>query len=112
MLAFSERGMRMPADIEGRIIFRLFAEGSKSESMQPYLVLPDGSEVRVTFSGDNPFENTSLEDDDGRTVIVSGDYSPQDPSLFEITAIREPVASEEGDDASVPSADGDEGEVI
>ncbi len=103
----------MPADIEGRIIFRLFAEGSKSGSMQPYLVLPDGSEVRVTFSGDNPFENSSLVDDDGLAVVVSGDYCPHDPSLFEITSIMEKKIPEEVDDdaSAAPSAGAEDVEV-
>jgi hypothetical protein len=43
----------------GHVVFMKFAEGSKSESMRPFIVTPHET-LRLHVKGDNPFDNQSL----------------------------------------------------
>jgi hypothetical protein len=45
---------------EGYVVFLPWAPGSRSESLQPFLVTGPGSAVRLFCPGDNPFQNESL----------------------------------------------------
>ncbi len=58
--------------LTGTIIFQKTNEGSKSESMQPFLYVNQNQVVHVFMNNSNPFENNSLQAYDGCNVTVEG----------------------------------------
>lgn len=75
--------------LTGVVEFRPFAAGSKSESQQPFLVLEDGTSLRIKHINDNPFSNETLKKFEGKTVVVIGVKPPVDApfSVKEIEAV-------------------------
>ena len=57
----------------GIIEFILSNVGSKSEKMQPFLKEEDGNLVEVFKEGDNPFNNDTLKEYEGKKVTVTGE---------------------------------------
>ena len=58
--------------LTGTIIFQKTNEGSKSESMQPFLYVNQNQVVHVFMNNSNPFENNFLQTYDGCNVTVEG----------------------------------------
>lgn len=56
----------------GTIIFQRTNEGSKSESMQPFLYINQNQIIHIFLKDSNPFENNSLQKYDGCNVTVEG----------------------------------------
>lgn len=67
--------MRNYNSLEGVIVFKPFASGSKSDSMQPYLFRESGDLIRIFFPSDNPYENETLKNYDGKKVFITGEPS-------------------------------------
>lgn len=74
--------------IEGVILFRSFAAGSKSASMQPYLLLDSGELIRVFYRDDNPYENETLKEFEGKRICAIG-YSDGIDGIFHIQSVEE-----------------------
>ena len=79
--------------IKGTVVFQLANVGSKSEGVYPFLCLEDGKLVKLALKGDNPFENTTLKEYDGKTVAIEGDFNEN--GKFIATAIEEIVEAAE-----------------
>lgn len=58
--------------LRGRLRFKPYAEGTKSDSVRPCLDLPDGSRRLLYRAGDNPFVNESLVPYDDRDCELVG----------------------------------------
>ena len=56
--------------LSGIIQCKIFAEGTKSESSRPYIVLENGSQILLYKKNDNPFENTGFSSYEGQKVLV------------------------------------------
>jgi len=56
----------------GYVFFLSFAQGTKSESWQPFAVLQNGQIIRLHMQGDNPFENETLRSLHGRYCEFAG----------------------------------------
>ena len=72
----------------GYIFFLLHAQGSKSESDQPFLASP-GHCQRLHYEGDNPFDNSYLRRFHRQLCRVSGFETSE--GVFRVTAV-EPLA--------------------
>ena len=72
----------------GVLKFDTYAQGSKSESMQPYLVLDTGEKMRLYKEADNPFENESLISFSNKRVQIIGRINDTDGILI-IDSIKE-----------------------
>lgn len=57
----------------GILKFILSNVGSKSERVAPYLEEEDGTLTEVYMEGDDPFENASLKEYDGKAVSLTGE---------------------------------------
>ena len=79
--------------IKGTVVFQLANVGSKSEGVYPFLCLEDGKLVKLALKGDNPFENTTLKEYDGKTVAIEGDFNENGKLIA--TAIEEIVEAAE-----------------
>lgn len=60
-------------ELTGKIIYETFAAGSKSESARPYLETSDGNKILLYKKDDNPFENSSLAEFDGKNARITGE---------------------------------------
>ena len=58
--------------LEGKVIFKPANEGSKSESLQPYLVVSDEKEIHLFLQDSNPFENNQLKSFEDKIITVEG----------------------------------------
>ena len=56
--------------LSGIIQYKIFAEGTKSESSRPYIILENGSQILLYKKNDNPFENTGFSSYEGQKVLV------------------------------------------
>ena len=64
-------------NLRGTVVFLKANEGSKSESILPFLYQRrDVPPQRVMLRNDNPFENTGFSAYDGRQVEVVGEIVP------------------------------------
>lgn len=70
----------------GIIEFILSNVGSKSEKMQPFLKEEDGNLVEVFKEGDNPFNNDTLKEYEGKKVTITGEENEY--GLFVIDTIN------------------------
>lgn len=59
--------------LTGIIQYKIFAEGTKSESSRPYIVLENESQILLYKKNDNPFENTGFSSYEGQKVLVEGE---------------------------------------
>ena len=57
----------------GTIQNKTYAEGTKSESSRPYIILENGSQILLYKKNDNPFENTGFSSYEGQKVYVEGE---------------------------------------
>ena len=73
--------------MKGTVVFKIANERSKSECLYPYLQTEDDQFIKIRFSGDNPFENPTLREYDGKYVSLEGDFSPN--GTFTVTEITE-----------------------
>lgn len=73
--------------IEGVLIFKSSATGSKSESKQPYLLLDSGELLRIFYHGGNPYENETMKEFDRRRICAIG-YSDSTDGIFQIQTFR------------------------
>jgi hypothetical protein len=71
--------------LSGTVASSLANVGSKSERVAYNILPPDGRNIRLYKSGDNPFTNTSLVPFDGQEVEVTGDF---DGDLFVVAEIH------------------------
>lgn len=72
--------------LTGILNFRTFAEGTKSESLRPYLDLENGSRFLLYKTSDNPFENNAFNGFEGKKITVSGDFSD---GVFKVESFEE-----------------------
>jgi hypothetical protein len=75
--------------IKGTVIFQMANVGSKSEGNHPFLLLEDGSTVKLGLVGDNPFMHTKLRAYENKNVVIEGDYNEN--GKFIATSIAEDV---------------------
>jgi hypothetical protein len=75
--------------IKGTVIFQMANVGSKSEGNHPFLLLEDGSTVKLGLVGDNPFMHTKLRAYENKNVVLEGDYNEN--GKFIATSIAEDV---------------------
>ncbi len=87
-------------NLTGKIEFMLFAEGTKSESLQPFLIDKDGNKIRVYKKDDNPFMNNYFTAFEGKSVCVSGEHSNN-------TFIVDSITTDIADSPTVESATND-----
>jgi hypothetical protein len=73
----------MTVEKRGTIIFLPENEGSKSECFLPFLYSGRDSLVRIRFKGDNPFENLTLKEHDGKAVVLTGNEDRRGMFLVE-----------------------------
>lgn len=59
--------------LQGIIVFIPIDVGSKSEVLMPTLYLNRDKKIRLYKRGDNPFENSTFNDYDGKHVEVQGE---------------------------------------
>lgn len=84
----------------GKIKYMMFAEGTKSECMAPYIFLENGSQIMLYKTGDNPFENKAFLSYKDKEISVEGELID---GVFEVENIieeKEPSESEEKCDES------------
>ena len=78
--------------VKGKIVFQLANVGSKSEGVYPFLLTEDGSQIKIAFLGDNPFENPTLREYESKDVVLEGEFNEYRKFIAE--TIEEIVASE------------------
>ena len=61
--------------VKGKIVFQLANVGSKSEGIYPFLLKEDGSQIKIAFLGDNPFENPTLREYESKDVVLEGEFN-------------------------------------
>jgi len=71
--------------IKGFVKLQVFAEGSKSESLRPYIIFGNGGKLLLYKKNDNPFENQSLKDFIDKFVCIEGELVNE---VFEIETIE------------------------
>ena len=59
--------------LQGIVVFMPFDVGSKSETLAPILYLNRDKKIRLYKKGDNPFENSTFIDYDGKSVETQGE---------------------------------------
>lgn len=59
--------------LQGIVVFMPVDVGSKSEALAPILYLNRNKKIRLYKKGDNPFENNSFNDYDGKHVETLGE---------------------------------------
>ncbi len=98
-------------NLTGKIEFMLFAEGTKSESLQPFLIDKDGKKIRVYKKDDNPFMNNYFTAFEGKSVCISGEYSNE---IFIVDSITDEVETVDSEivSSSDPENSSDEQENI
>lgn len=57
----------------GIVKYLPFAEGTKSESLRPYIILGKGSRILLYKKDDNPFENKFFKAFEGKKVNLEGE---------------------------------------
>lgn len=60
--------------LQGIVVFMPVDAGSKSETLAPILYLNRDKKIRLYKRGDNPFENSTFNDYDGKHVEVQGEF--------------------------------------
>lgn len=60
--------------LQGIIVFLSSDIGSKSEAKIPFLYVNREKVIRLFKRGDNPFENSTFNDYDGKHVEVQGEF--------------------------------------
>lgn len=58
----------------GVVEYKLFAEGTKSESKRPFICLANGTQILLYKKNDNPFENNFFQKFEGMKVTITGDF--------------------------------------
>lgn len=61
--------------LTGTVIFQKSNEGSKSESLQPFLYINQNEIIHLFMRNSNPFENKGLQSYDGKMITVNGYYN-------------------------------------
>ena len=86
--------------LTGTIHYKLFAEGTKSESQRPYIFLDNGGQILLYKKEDNPFETNGFTAYDGKEVTVEGEFTE---GVFEVETILEiqPDAEEEASEGEI-----------
>lgn len=57
----------------GTVQFKTFGEGTKSESLRPYLCFENGTQILLYKKDDNPFENNAFAEYEGKSITVQGE---------------------------------------
>ncbi len=98
-------------NLTGKIEFMLFAEGTKSESLQPFLIDKNGKKIRIYKKNDNPFMNNYFTAFEGKSVCISGEYSNE---IFIVDSITDEVETVDSEivSSSDPENSSDEQENI
>lgn len=73
--------------LSGTIIFQKINDGSKSESLQPFLYISQTEVIHLYVKNSNPFENNELQKYDGKFVNVKGLYKEKDFIIEEISVV-------------------------
>ena len=63
--------------MKGIIRFRPYAQGSKSESVRPFLEVEGEEPLRLHLEGDNPFSNDGLRSFEDKECEVTGQMDKQ-----------------------------------
>ena len=71
----------------GLVVFMRTNIGSRSECVIPFLYVGKARFIYLWVPCDNPFENLSLKDFDGKRVLISGDYGEN--NIFYVGKIEE-----------------------
>lgn len=79
------------ANLIGKIQYKFFAQGTKSESKRPFICFENGTQILLYKKDDNPFENNGFLSFEDKTVEVEGDLVN---GVFEVTSVKEYVAEE------------------
>lgn len=72
--------------LQGIVVFMPVDVGSKSEALAPILYLNRNKKIRLYKKGDNPFENNSFNDYDGKLVEILGELILE--NKFKVHSIR------------------------
>ena len=80
--------------LQGIIVFIPVDVGSKSEALAPILYLNRDKKIRLYKRGDNPFENSTFNDYDGKFVETLGELVGK--NKFKVHSIR--IINKENDD--------------
>lgn len=60
--------------LTGKIQYKTFAEGTKSECLRPYIFLENGSQILLYKKNDNPFENKGFTEYENQTISIEGEF--------------------------------------
>lgn len=72
--------------LTGIIEYKTFAERTKNESLRPYIILENGSQILLYKKGDNPFENKGFTEFEGKKITAEGELVN---GVFEVTSVEE-----------------------
>ena len=72
--------------LQGIVVFMPVDAGTKSETLAPILYLNRDKKIRLYKRGDNPFENSSFNDYDGKLVEILGELILE--NKFKVHSIR------------------------
>ena len=61
------------ANLIGKIQYKVFAQGTKSESKRPFICFENGTQILLYKKNDNPFENNFFSSYEGQKVLVEGE---------------------------------------
>ena len=61
------------ANLIGKIQYKVFAQGTKSESKRPFICFENGTQILLYKKDDNPFENNFFSSYEGQKVLVEGE---------------------------------------
>lgn len=96
-------------NLTGKIEFMLFAEGTKSESLQPFLIDKDGKKIRVYKKDDNPFMNNYFTAFEGKSVCISGEYSNE---IFIVDSITDDIVGSAIDEPQTDKVEAVDSEIV
>ena len=74
--------------MKGIIRFLPYAQGSKSESVRPFLEAEGEEAVRLHLEGDNPFSNDGLRDFKDKECEVKGEMD-EGNDFFRVESVEE-----------------------
>lgn len=83
--------------LTGQIIYKTFAEGTKSECQRPFVFLENGSQILLYKTEDNPFENNAFAAFENKKVQLTGEFCEGVFNVSEISQIQESDETESSD---------------
>lgn len=92
-------------EMKGIIIFKESNKKSKSQGFFPYLETEDGRQIKIRMINENPFENSTLKEYEGKAVEVEGEITDTGTLIAE--SIREIEAEAPESDAQNNAPEGE-----